>query len=224
MTRQINATGGRHGGIEQVQVDKHPDSCPICHHGIEPITTSLAHVVLPSGLQVVFQCPRQRCQCFFISSYWQRYDTTTFYFDGSAPFKPVSEEFPKHTALISPSFCAIFNEARNAEMKDWKLIAGPGYRKALEFLIKDYLCKLKPEEAEKIKRSQLGSCIEAFVDDVRIKQTAKRAAWLGNDETHYVRKWEDKDLEDLKDLISLTVHWIEAEAITNKMLSEMPEG
>jgi hypothetical protein len=52
----------------------------------------------------------------------------------------------------------------------------------------------------------------------------KRAAWLGNDETHYVRKWEDKDLNDQKSLIEVTVHWIEMEAITNKILSEMPGG
>jgi hypothetical protein len=34
---------------------------------------------------------------------------------------------------------------------------------------------------------------------------AKRAIWLGNDETHIVRKWEKKDLQDLKSLICITV-------------------
>lgn len=33
--------------------------------------------------------------------------------------------------------------------------------------------------------------------------------WLGNDETHYVRRWEEKDLSDLKRLISMTVSWID---------------
>lgn len=28
----------------------------------------------------------------------------------------------------------------------------------------------------------------------------ERAAWLGNDETHYVRKWPEKDVKDLKSL------------------------
>jgi hypothetical protein len=53
---------------------------------------------------------------------------------------------------------------------------------------------------------------------------AKRAAWLGNDETHYIRKWEDKDLDDLKKLIKLTVLWIEMEQMTKDALVEMPEG
>jgi hypothetical protein len=62
------------------------------------------------------------------------------------------------------------------------------------------------------------------VKSEQIKEIAKRAAWLGNDETHYVRKWEDKDLKDLKKLISLTLHWIEVETLTLEVIADMPEG
>ena len=106
----------------------------------------------------------------------------------------------------------------------WKHIAGPGYRKALEFLVKDYLCHSIPDKADKIKQLQLGLCIETYVDHDKIKQMAKRAAWLGNDETHYVRKWEDKDLEDLKKTLELTVHWIAMEELTKCVLTGMPQG
>ena len=40
--------------------------------------------------------------------------------------------------------------------------------------------------------------ISRYIDDSNIKNVAKRAVWLGNDETHYIRKWEDKDLSFLK--------------------------
>jgi hypothetical protein len=53
---------------------------------------------------------------------------------------------------------------------------------------------------------------------------AARAAWLGNDETHYGRKWEGKDLTDLKKLISLTLNWIQAEELTQDVIADMPEG
>lgn len=52
---------------------------------------------------------------------------------------------------------------------------------------------------------------------------ASRAVWLGNDETHYTRKWEDKDINDLKSIIELTLHWIESEIRTQKLLEDMPE-
>jgi len=51
-----------------------------------------------------------------------------------------------------------------------------------------------------------------------------RAVWLGNDETHYLRKWEQKDLTDLKNLIGLTVHWIEMEELTETVMKDMPAG
>lgn len=45
---------------------------------------------------------------------------------------------------------------------------------------------------------------------------AKGASWLGNDETHYVRKWKDKDISDLKKMIELTVYWISYELKTEE--------
>ena len=67
-------------------------------------------------------------------------------------------------------------------------------------------------------------CIKEYVDNDNIKKVAERAAWLGNDETHYVRKWEEKDVQDLKGLIRLTIWWIEQTTETVKLLEEMPEG
>jgi hypothetical protein len=78
-------------------------------------------------------------------------------------------------------------------------------------------------EKEKILKMQLGNCIKTYVTDERIKSVSKRAVWLGNDETHYIRKWETKNLQDLKKLIELTVHWIEMEKLTESFETEMPE-
>jgi hypothetical protein len=36
---------------------------------------------------------------------------------------------------------------------------------------------------------------------------------LGNDELHYVRKWENKDINDLKKLIDATLHYISLEKL-----------
>jgi len=104
-------------------------------------------------------------------------------------------------------------------------ICGVGYRKSLEFLIKDYLMSEMEDESEKeqIKNKFLGACINDDVKSEKIKAVAKRAAWLGNDETHYNRKWENKDVSDLKRLIDLTLHWIESEIDTKKLLEDMPE-
>jgi hypothetical protein len=102
-----------------------------------------------------------------------------------------------------------------------KLICGVGYRKALKFLIKDYLIKQRPSDEEVIKAAPLGACIRNYVNDSHVKEVAKRAVWLGNDETHYLRVWVDKDVQDLKRLIALVTHWIEAEYLTKEFIESM---
>ena len=100
-------------------------------------------------------------------------------------------------------------------------VCGAGYRKALEFLVKDYLIQVSPQDASDIKKEFLGTCIKARVQDVKVKQCAELAAWLGNDETHYERRWVGKDLGDLKLLIDLTVHWVSSELLTQKYSASM---
>ena len=223
----IKATRLQENGFIEVEIDKCPDSCPVCHHAIHAIQKNMAHNnegPSPRTLEIVFQCPRLACQSLFIAGYATKFNMRSDYFHyrASAPFSPIETNFDKHISAISPQFCTIFNESQNAEHRGWKLIAGPGYRKALEFLVKDYLCHSIPHKATEIKQLQLGPCIETYVDNDKIKQMAKRAAWLGNDETHYIRKWEDKDLEDLKRILELTVHWISMEELTKSILTDMP--
>jgi len=131
-------------------------------------------------------------------------------------------EFSEHITAVSADFMKIFNQSQVAEKLGLSEIAGPGYRKSLEFLIKDYSISKKPEASDDIKQKLLSKVIKDYVTDTKIKSTASRAAWLGNDETHYYRKWEDKDIKDLKILIELTVRWIESEELTRIYVEDMP--
>jgi hypothetical protein len=78
-----------------------------------------------------------------------------------------------------------------------------------------------PNGAETIKTTALGNCIANYVSDANIKACASRATWLGNDETHYVRKWADRDISDLKTLIRLTVNWIDNVILTQQYMKDM---
>jgi hypothetical protein len=57
-----------------------------------------------------------------------------------------------------------------------------------------------------------------------LRETAKRAVWLGNDETHYSRRWEGKDLQDLKDLLALVIVTIQSEPLFEALKKDMPSG
>src|SRR5262249_28275114 len=146
-----------------------------------------------------------------------------YVFKNAVPFTLATPEFSSAITSLSSNFVSIFTEAHTAEQHGLTLICGAGYRKALEFLVKDYVIKKAPAETAAIKRMPLAACITKYIESPNVKQVARRAAWLGNDETHYERKWEQKDLSDLKKLIDVTIHWIEMDELTTEMMKDMPE-
>lgn len=97
-----------------------------------------------------------------------------------------------------------------------------GYRKSLEFLIKDFLIYKNPEDKEKIVSDhKFANVIKTYVEDKKIKDMASRASWLGNDHSHYFKKWTDKDVQDLKVLIKTTLFWVQAELEYEHYMKEM---
>ena len=213
---------------KNVMIDKHPDECPICHNNMIPSQhcafLESDHWQRENCLQIVWKCPRLDCQRLFISNYEPRNsDCNNFHFINSMPVERIKRKFSETIEDISENFCKIYNEAYFAEQDNLLEICGVGYRKSLEFLIKDYLIKLQPDIEKEIKQKFLGKCISEDIKNENISKVAKRAVWLGNDETHYLKKWEGKDLEDLKRLINLTVHWFEMENLTQEVINDMPD-
>lgn len=205
-----------------------PDVCPQCHQGILPKLVASIVLVERNQSQAIFRCPRQSCQEAFIATYvslgrapsgWQEHELRHL-----APIAPKLAVFPDTIKAISPMFTNIFNQSLEAEIKQLDQLVGIGLRKALEFLVKDYSAAEHPDKEQEIRNAKLGNCIEKYISDVNVKECAKRAAWLGNDETHYIRKWETKDINDLKLLVRLTTNWIDNHLLTKKYISDMESG
>lgn len=187
--------------------------CPFCHTQIVPNYLCLDHDTLYAS------CPNEYCKRHFVLSLKRGTSFTSV----EPNAIPKSKTFSEIISNISSHFAMIYNQAYHAEQMGLDQICGVGYRKALEFLIKDYLISKEIDEQVKdnIKKKFLSNCIQDYVQNDNIKNVAKRAVWLGNDETHYIRTWADKDVNNLKKLIELTVRWIENEIETERVLQEM---
>ena len=214
---------------KSIKVDIIPDFCPLCHRSISP--DQLSGYVSFEDLQLVLRCPDDRCNMLFLGYYKRgtvqdtvNRDIEYFYTGRSDPYKSKKRKFSSEIEKISIDFCELYNEAHKAENIGLFNICGAGYRKALEFLIKDYIYKNKIKTKTDIRTKPLSQCINDDIKDANIKACAKRAAWLGNDATHYFRKWRQLDLDDLKNLIEVTIRWIETETITRKYKKRMPRG
>jgi len=194
---------------EECKVESVPDECPRCHKSISVLVRSCGLELFfgqREHLQAVFQCPA--CKLLFLGMY--RVGSRSFELEFVEPTHPVKRTFGPVDAL-SPQFVKIFNQASAAEAHSLDEIAGLAYRKSLEFLIKDYCISRTPEDAEAIKKEFLGTVIKDRLTDKKIQMAAQRATWLGNDETHYIREWVNHDVEDLKNLIRITVNGISEE-------------
>jgi len=222
MTLSLHAENNR-GSSPQFQYDFDPDICPICHAHSAPkrITAAISEDESGARLQIIYRCTRRACDSLFIGTYKPLQPDKVYSLVKLAPMTAKEEPFSDLIKDLSSSFVQIYNQAVAAESLELDQISGIGFRKALEFLIKDFVIKQHPAVEEQIKKTFLGTVIKDYIDDPRLKSAAERATWLGNDETHYVRKWLDKDVTDLKILIKLNVNWIENVLLSEKYARDM---
>ena len=201
----------------QVEV---PDACPICHRHSEIEVVRAEAIDNGAGVQAIFRCAYTGCRQFFFCYYGPRPSSEP---QAVRPVKPQPSAFSDAVRSISPIFVQIFDEAEEAAHNGLINVAGPGYRKSFEFLIKDYAKSLAPAKAGEIESRFSGAVVADYISDARIQAVAKRCLWLGNDETHYLKKWTAHDIGDLVALIKLVAHWIDIEQLSKKYVAGMPE-
>jgi len=214
-------------------VDQHPDECPICRKGDEyallgcHFTRTIDNFRFDEMTDIVaaiYQCPRHSCRGVFVAYFEcnRRFGGTTFRLRRFGPIYSKPRGFSDVIRTMSPKFPTIYNESLEAEENGLIEICGCGYGRALEFLVKDYLIYLGFDRDE-VTKMRLGTAVSKIeIEPIQI--AAERATWLRNDETHYERKWHEFDLQDLKNLIDLTVSSIEITEKTKKFKDDMPEG
>ena len=204
-------------GQRTVFIDE-PTECPLCKHAINAHELRITGYKDTSDRQLIaamYLC--KNCFQPFVAHYvvgTETYEGQPFgklNYLGPSRFTP--KEFDPKISALSPSFCEIYNQASEAETLNLDQIAGIGYRKALEFLVKDFCVHQHPDEENPIKGKLLGDVIRDYVDNSRIKTLAQKASWIGNDETHYIRKHEDRDINDMKNFIQAMVYFVGMELI-----------
>lgn len=228
-------------GGENVKVEASPNLCPQCHHAVEPKVLQSTLTGTPSDLssvlEIAFKCTRHACSRMFIGRYQRRpqvdqRNRAIWHLIEAVPLNHRPPDIYPEISTISPSFVQIYEQTHIAEELLLDQIAGVGYRKALEFLIKDFcianvstmeddVTEDSIKKKDSIKNKSLGAVIQDHVNDTNIKVCAERAAWLGNDEAHYVKKWTAKDINDLKILIDLVCVEIRRDVLTKKYMSDM---
>ncbi|EOJ20315.1 DUF4145 domain-containing protein [Enterococcus faecalis] len=113
-----------------------------------------------------------------------------------------------------PEFVKIMKQSQEAEDANLDQLAGMGYRKALEFLVTDFLLEYPQEGASedwlKNPKTSLSSKI-AKLPKERTKNLSKAISFIGNDETHYSKRHPEQDVKSIKMFLKALISDIENE-------------
>lgn len=187
-------------------------ACPIC--GVSLVPKLAAAISLNGACEdgdkafLLNYC--SNCKECFISRHIYDAENDVYLFNSSSPLKHTNHYFSENIKKLSPDFVTIYNDSLNAEKLGLTSICGMGYRKALEFLIKDYALSLSPSEETEILKAPLSACIKKFINDDRLKTLATASTWIGNDETHYIKKNPNYGIESQKIFINAFVTFIDS--------------
>lgn len=194
-----------------------PEWCPHCGRNNSPELVSKtksddSYFNNFAKFAIVYKCSYSDCKKYFPIEYSRDPSNGKMKISKYSYRPPINVKLPENIEKVSPMFVEIYVQATIAESEKLDQIAGVGYRKSAEFLIKDYAIRKSSDKEEEIKKMLLGQVISTYlVDFPKIQTLAKAVSWIGNDETHYIRKHDDKDIQDLKNFILATAQFIAAD-------------
>lgn len=210
-----------------------PDFCPHCNKNIAPILCAYAtninnfdsiYTHAQFELSTIFLCPNCEKSIFAryvmikqaaapLGSFYYREDTRFIY-----PYTAPKIEISNKIEEFYPDFYNVYIQAVKAENIGLTDICGMGFRKSVEILVKQYLINQNSSLKDKILAESLSQSINR-IENPKIKTLALSAVWLGNDETHIIRKFTNYDINDMKDFISALCHLISLDITFEKATS-----
>lgn len=170
-------------------------------------------------MQVVM-CPRDQCHALYVGINKPDHAST---FPSTADLTKVAPEIVNYY----PEFLDIYKQSSIAEAEGLSDLAGMGYRKSVEFLIKLCDIDLFPDNKDQILREPAAKSINRLSLYPQIRDLAKGIAWIGNDETHMFQKHPNYSIPEMKDFIYALSHLIVALNIAKdkaaNLLNEPPK-
>ncbi|MEM6326363.1 MAG: hypothetical protein AAF791_04525 [Bacteroidota bacterium] len=213
----------------------YPTQCPVCFGKVQPTFHAATTVVLGAkdepAADIAYQCTNVSCQRIFVARYAYsakcRSDGGAGYiFERAEPLSPEPPDIPDSVSEFSPAFAEVYTQALAAHSAGLDQIYGMGLRKALEILVKDFAAKHSPKNPaeDKVRRMPLVQVIKNHIGNTRLQRVAERAAWLGNDEAHYTRRFNAHDVSHLHALIRITINTVEDELLASHLIDDIQFG
>jgi len=190
-----------------------PIVCPNCNASLQPIIVDyrlLSYNSSSNGLLVI-SYKGNCCSKFFYATY--EYDNRKAkILDVFPHLKPAI--LPDNIKDLSPRFVNLYEQSYTAEQNGHIELAGSGYRNATEVLIKDFAIKKLKAPQEDVCKMKLYDAIGAYLKEVNLDTSAADVIRvLGNDYTHYQRRYDDIDFVVVKKYLEIFIQQIETKLL-----------
>ena len=193
---------------------KKPSICPYCGLLVDAPLLKTEAFSFNGHYLLAATCKCTSCQeTFFFACEYSK--NSNAYIPVSYPaisFIPYSNETLQK---ISPRFIDMYNQSLLAEFNKNFELAAVGYRSALEFLVKDYAITDLGENKDEVSSKTLCNAIGTYLHQEALVKTADVVRILGNDFTHYQRKYPEHDFILLKKYMDIFLGQIEAQYMIN---------
>ncbi|MDO4605240.1 MAG: DUF4145 domain-containing protein [Helcococcus sp.] len=200
-----------------------PKTCVHCNETMTPQVINQTETYNKNQVAFLVRC--SHCKEFFAISYIIKKKDGVNHSE-LIPYSyniKIDYDLSDEIELFSPDTKEIYMQSKTAEAYNLSHIAGIGYRKSIEFLIKDFLINVKDQDKATISNLHLSQAIDK-IDNDNIKTLAKASTWIGNDETHYIKKHPDKDVNDLKKFLKALSQLLSSEYLVKEALSIISEN
>lgn len=182
-----------------------PSVCPHCGFGTDAVrVNTAAWNYFENSLLFLQTCKCTSCsKTFFFASHKEEGADTAKLVCITPNTEPVYKD--EILEKISPRFVNMYNQALRAENRIDIELAATGYRSAMEILIKDYAINELNEPKEQVTSYNLNNAIGKYLKQEVLVNSADVIRILGNDFTHYDRKYPEHDFDMLKSYMDIFI-------------------
>lgn len=190
-----------------------PATCPFCGYGTDATFVKKEIYSFDKNYILAGSCKCTSCEKIFFFAC--EYEENLLH--NPILYPPISFTPFKNETLsaISERFIDVYNQALQCEFVGNIELAAIGYRSSLEILIKDFAIKELEKSLEEVSSKKLCAAISEYLNQPELVRTADVIRILGNDYTHYKRKYPEHDFHLLKGYMDIFLKQIEVQYMIN---------
>lgn len=190
---------------------KIPIVCPNCNASLQPIIKDNRLLTFGENCLLVISYIGNCCNTPFYASYKYKEAQTTL-LDVYPHLKSIT--LPEKIQELSPRFTNLYEQSYTAEQNGHIELAGSGYRNSIEILIKDFAIQKLNAPKDEVCKMSLYDAIGTYLKEVNIETSAADVIRvLGNDYTHYQRKYDDIDFIVVKKYLEIFIQQIDTKLL-----------